>query len=91
MPAYKVVLFANIGQTTEVQYLNNQRLELLDAFPTITVDISNSSDTRLLKFAKKGVRCPCAIIFKDGAKVTSKHGKLNNQEAINWVRTIISS
>ena len=89
MATYNIVLFHNLNQPIEQKYNENLQIVLKSSFPDLQIDLSNSTDTRLLKYSRKGPRCPCIMIFKDGYKVTTRHGKLDDQVAVEWISGII--
>ena len=41
MPTYKIVLFADDSQPTQVQYMKNQRKAIEDAIPSLVVEETN--------------------------------------------------
>lgn len=89
MASYSIVLFHSLNQATEKKYNEILKVAIENSISDLQVDLSNSTDSRLQKYAKKGPRCPCMIIFKDGHKVTSRHGKYNDAEVINWIKNVI--
>lgn len=87
MPTYKVVLFYDISNSTQQQYMKEQQQAIKNSLPEISVDLTDSNDSRLSLYGKYPDRTPCILILKDGARMQAKHSKLQHSEAINWIRS----
>ena len=86
MPSYKLVLFSdNINQ----QYMSEQKKAIENAMPSLVTELSDSNDSRLALYAKHPDRMPCLMLFKDDARMQSRHTKRSHEEIINWIKTII--
>ena len=86
MPSYKLVLFSdNINQ----QYMSEQKKAIENAIPSLVTELSDSDDSRLALYAKHPNRMPCLMLFKDDARMQSRHTKRSHEEIINWIKTII--
>ncbi len=86
MPTYKVVLFSD---SIHQQYMNEQQRAINDALPDVTTEVANHEDSRLALFAKHATRMPCIIIFKDGARMQSRHAKRDHDKIVTWIRSIV--
>ena len=53
MPTYKIVLFADDSQPTQVQYMKNQKKAIEDAIPDLVVEEANQNDARLKRHSKQ--------------------------------------
>lgn len=87
MPSYKVVLFHDISNVPQQQYMTEQMNAIKNSFPDLTVELANSTDSRLALYSNISQRMPCIMVFKDNARMQVKHAKLQHPEAINWIRT----
>ena len=90
MPTYKIVLFHDISDIPQQQYMNEQKNAIINSFPDVTVELANSADPRLALYSNISQRMPCIMVFKGEARMQVKHEKLGHPEAINWVRSLIT-
>lgn len=87
MPSYKVVLFHDVSDIPQQQYMKEQQEAIKNLLPEITVELVDSTDPRLALYSTIAQRMPCVMIFKDNARMQVKHAKLQHSEAINWIRS----
>ncbi len=81
MPNYKVVLFSDL---VHLQYMTEQKQAINDSLPDLPVEVVDYTDSRLAKFSDKN-RVPCIMIFKDEARMQTRHSKLSHSEVVNWI------
>jgi len=86
MPTYKVVLFHDVANIPEKQYMSEQKNAIQNSLPSLTVELANSGDARLAKYTTNPTRMPCIIVFKDDARMAVKHAKLKHPDVINWIK-----
>lgn len=86
MPNYKVVLFTD---SIHQQYMTEQQEAMKKAFPTITIELVDHTDSRFALYGARQ-RIPCIMTFKDDARMRSRHAKFQHDEAIAWVRPQIT-
>ena len=86
MPSYHVVLFSD---PVTQQYMKEQEQAINNAIPSVTTEQATHEDSRLSRFSTKPSRMPCLMIFKDGARMQSKHSKIAHHEMINWIKGVI--
>lgn len=89
MPTYSLVLFYDISNIPQKLYMEEQRRAIVNSFPDLTVEVVDSTDVRLSLYSTTPQRVPCLMIFKNNARMQTKHAKLQHSEAINWVRAFI--
>jgi hypothetical protein len=91
MPTYKIVLFADDSQPTQVQYMKNQKKAIEDAIPDLVVEEANQNDARLKRHSKqaRANRLPAILVLKDDFKVQIKNFKLDNSQVIAWIKGIM--
>ena len=65
-----------------------QQEAINNAISTVTSELVDNTDSRLAHFSTKQ-RVPCVMIFKDGARMQSKHSKIAHHEMINWIKGVI--
>ena len=87
MPNYKVVLFTD---SVHQQYMTEQQQAIDNAISTITSELVDYTDSRLAQFSTKQ-RVPCVMIFKDGARMISKHSKISHDEMVNWIKGVVGT
>jgi hypothetical protein len=88
MPNYKVVLFSD---PVTQQYMKEQEQAINNALPSVTTEQATHEDSRLQLYSKYHSRMPCLMIFKDGARMQTKHAKRNHAEIIAWIKTIVGA
>ena len=90
MPTYKIVLFADESQPTQVQYMKNQRKAIEEAIPDLVVEEANQNDARLKRHSKqaRANRLPAILVLKDDFKVQIRNFKLDNSQVIAWIKGI---
>jgi len=81
MPNYKVVLFTD---SVHQQYMTEQKQAINNSLPDLPVEVVDHTDSRLAKFSDKN-RVPCIMVFKDEARMQTRHSKLQHSEAVNWI------
>jgi len=81
MPNYKVVLFSDL---VHLQYMTEQKQAINDFLPDLPVEVVDYTDSRLVKFSDKN-RVPCIMLFKDEARMQTRHSKLSHSEVVNWI------
>ena len=86
MPNYKVVLFTD---SIHQQYMTEQQEAIKKAFPDLTVELVDYTDSRFALYGTKQ-RVPCIMTFKGDARMQSKHAKLQHVEAVAWVRSQVT-
>jgi len=91
MPTYKIVLFADDSQPTQVQYMKNQRKAIEDAIPDLVVEETNQNDPRLKRYSlrSRANRLPAILVLKDDFKVQIRNFKLDNSQVIAWIKGIM--
>jgi hypothetical protein len=91
MPTYKIVLFADDSQPTQVQYMKNQRKAIEDAIPALVVEETNQDDPRLKRYSlrSRANRLPAILVLKDDFKVQIRNFKLDNSQVIAWIKGIM--
>lgn len=87
MPTYKVVLFSD---SIHQQYMIEQEQAIKKATPQVETELAESTDSRLALFSNTPQRMPCIMIFKDGARMQTKHAKRSHSEIVNWVLSRVS-
>jgi len=88
MPSYKCVLFSD---SVTKQYMIDQELAINHALPDVTTEQASSDDSRLALYSKIPTRMPCLMIFKDGARMQTKHAKRDHDQIITWIKTIVGA
>ena len=88
MPNYKVVLFSD---SVTQQYMIDQEQAINIALPNVTTEQADSDDTRLALYSKTPSRMPCLMIFKDGARMQTKHVKRGHDQIITWIQSIVGA
>lgn len=88
MPSYKCVLFSD---SVTKQYMIEQEQAINLALPNVTTEQANSDDSRLALYSKTPTRMPCLMIFKDGARMQTKHAKRDHDQIIAWIKTIVGA
>ena len=88
MPTYKVVLFSD---SIHQQYMNEQQRAINNALPEVTTEVANHEDSRLALYAKHPTRMPCIMIFKDDARMQSRHAKRSHDEIVAWIQSIVGA
>jgi|TARA_Y100000015_G_scaffold42535_1_gene50231 hypothetical protein len=86
MPNYKVVLFTD---SINQQYMTEQQQAINNSLPDLAVEVVNYTDSRFAKFSDKN-RVPCIMVFKDEARMQTRHSKLSHSEAVNWITTRVT-
>jgi hypothetical protein len=86
MPNYKVVLFTD---SVHQQYMTEQQQAINSSLPDLPVEVVDYTDSRFAAFSDKN-RVPCIMIFKDEARMQTKHSKLSHSEALNWITARVS-
>ncbi len=81
MPNYKVVLFTD---SINLQYMIEQKQAINNSLRDLAVEVVDYTDSRLAKFSDKN-RVPCIMVFKDEARMQTRHSKLQHSEAVNWI------
>ena len=91
MPTYKIVLFADDSQPTQIQYMKNQKKAIEDAIPDLVVEEANQNDARLKRHSKqaRANRLPAILVLKDDFKVQIRNFKLDNSQVIAWIKGIM--
>lgn len=89
MPTYKVVLFYDTTDVPQQQYMKEQMNAIKNSLPELSVELAPSTDFRLALYSTIPQRMPCIMIFKNDARMQTKHAKLQHPEAINWIRSRI--
>jgi len=91
MQTYKIVLFADDSQPTQVQYMKNQKKAIEDAIPDLVVEEANQNDARLKRHSKqaRANRLPAILVLKDDFKVQIRNFKLDNSQVIAWIKGIM--
>jgi hypothetical protein len=91
MPTYKIVLFADDSQPTQVQYMKNQKKAIEDAIPDLVVEEANQNDARLKRHSlrSRANRLPAILVLKDDFKVQIRNFKLDNSQVIAWIKGIM--
>jgi len=59
------------------------------ALPQVTTEQAKSDDSRLALYSKTPTRMPCLMIFKDGARMQTKHAKRDHEEIVTWIKSIV--
>lgn len=88
MPKYKCVLFSD---SVTQQYMIDQEQAINLALPDVTTEQAGSDDSRLALYSKTPTRMPCLMIFKDGARMQTKHAKRGHDQIITWIKTIVGA
>ena len=88
MPSYHVVLFSD---PVTQQYMKEQEQAINNAIPSVTTEQAIHEDSRLSRFSTKPSRMPCLMIFKDGARMQTKHSKRNHAEIVAWIKTVVGA
>lgn len=86
MPTYKVVLFSD---SIHQQYMIEQQQAINLALPNVVTELANHDDSRLALYAKHPTRMPCIMIFKDDARMQSRHAKRSHEEIVSWIQSIL--
>lgn len=86
MPTYKVVLFSD---SIHQQYMIEQQQAINLALPNVVTELANHNDSRLALYAKHPTRMPCIMIFKDDARMQSRHAKRSHEEIVSWIQSIL--
>ena len=86
MPSYKVVLFSD---SLTQQYMSEQEQAINISIPEVTTELAGSDDARLALYSKTPTRMPCLMIFKDGARMQTKHAKRDHNQVVTWIKTIV--
>lgn len=90
MPTYSVVIFYDKTNIPQKQYMTEQHHAIKNTFPNLTTELTDSDDSRLTLYSTLPQRMPALMVFKDGARMQTKHAKIAHTEAINWIRALTS-
>ena len=86
MPSYKCVLFSD---SVTKQYMIDQELAINHALPDVVTEQAEANDARLALYSKTPTRMPCLMIFKDGARMQTKHAKRDHDQIVTWIKTVV--
>ena len=64
--------------------MTEQKQAINDSLPDLPVEVVDYTDSRLAKFSDKN-RVPCIMLFKDEARMQTRHSKLSHSEVVNWI------
>jgi hypothetical protein len=73
------------------QYMIEQEQAINIALPEVTTEQATSDDARLALYSKTPTRMPCLMIFKDGARMQTKHAKRDHDQIISWIKNIVGA
>ena len=71
------------------QYMIDQELAINLAIPQVATEQATHEDARLALYSKTPSRMPCLMIFKDGARMQTKHAKRSHEEIVIWIQSIV--
>jgi len=71
------------------QYMIDQELAINLAIPQVATEQATHEDARLALYSKTPTRMPCLMIFKDGARMQTKHAKRDHNQVVTWIKTIV--
>jgi len=86
MTTFKIVLFTD---SVHQQYMMEQEQAINNALPDITTELVDYTDSRLALYSTKQ-RVPCIMIFKNDARMQSKHSKISHADAITWITSLVT-
>ena len=66
-----------------------QEQAINNALPDITTELVDYTDSRLALYSTKQ-RIPCIMIFKNDARMQSKHSKISHADAITWITSLVT-
>lgn len=81
----KVVGFAPVNNIILSEYVNNQLNLIKIEYPELEIELSDETDTRLLKYAKIPDRFPCFMLFKNEIFKTAYNAKVSDKEILIWI------
>lgn len=87
--SFKIVAFADSSNAQQTDYIEKQVDAIKNLFPEVTFELQNEL-CPLLKQYSKHCRVPCYMVFKNDIYKSHKLGKLNNDQAINWIKLTTS-
>ena len=85
---FKVIAFVDSSNALQLDYIKNQVEAIKNQFPEVTFDIQNELSP-LFQYSKHK-RVPCYMCFKNGIYKIQKAGKLNDTQAIDWIKFVTS-
>lgn len=86
--SFKIVAFADSSNAQQIKYIEKQVDAIKNLFPEVTFEIENELSPRLHYYKHK--RVPCYMVFKNDIYKSHKAGRLNNDQAIDWIKFVTS-
>lgn len=86
---FKVVAIVDSANSQQLDYVTNQIQAIQNEFSEVTFEIENENSSYLDLYCKHK-RVPCYMIFKNNIYKTHKQGKLDNNQAVNWIKLTTS-
>jgi len=86
---HKLVGFANSSNSLITQYITDQLSAISNEIDGLATEISDENDSRLTQYTNLPTRLPCLILFKNDAYKKHIHAKLDNNQAISWVKQVM--
>lgn len=86
---FKVVGFADSSNSHQTDYVKNQIDAIKNSFPEVAFELQNELSPLLQRHSRQK-RFPCYMVFKNDVYKDIKQGKLNNNQALDWIRLTTS-
>ena len=86
---FKVVAFADSSNSQQTDYIKNQVESIKNLFLDVEFELQNEFSS-LIALYSRDKRFPCYMVFKNDIFKSIKQGKLDNNQAINWIKLTTS-
>jgi hypothetical protein len=83
---HKLVGFAHSSNSVITQYITDQLSAISNEIDGLVTEMSDETDSRLVRYCEKADRLPCLMLLKNDAHKAHIHAKLSNETAINWCK-----